>query len=71
MTFFWPLVILDLSAVFDVKEVVLHWYELYLSDIFQFVHVNGKSSLHTIKLVMEIHRVLCWDQDYLHYTSFP
>uniref|UniRef100_A0A8D3CRZ4 Reverse transcriptase domain-containing protein n=1 Tax=Scophthalmus maximus TaxID=52904 RepID=A0A8D3CRZ4_SCOMX len=56
------LVLLDLSAAFDtidhkillqrlehigIKGTALEWFKSYLSDRFQFVNVNNKSSIHT------------------------
>uniref|UniRef100_A0A8D3CNL5 Reverse transcriptase domain-containing protein n=1 Tax=Scophthalmus maximus TaxID=52904 RepID=A0A8D3CNL5_SCOMX len=56
------LVLLDLSAAFDtidhkillqrlehigIKQTALEWFKSYLSDRFQFVNVNNKSSMHT------------------------
>uniref|UniRef100_A0A8D3AUE7 Reverse transcriptase domain-containing protein n=1 Tax=Scophthalmus maximus TaxID=52904 RepID=A0A8D3AUE7_SCOMX len=56
------LVLLDLSAAFDtidhkillqrlehigIKGTALEWFKSYLSDRFQFVNVNNKSSMHT------------------------
>ena len=80
-------VLLDLSATFDtidhhillqrlehligIKGTALSWFKSYLSDRFQFVHINDESSMKVqVKQKLEFPKVLCLDKYYSPYMCF-
>lgn len=67
------IVLHEQEHVTGIKWTAPGWFTSYLSDSFQFVHVNDEAYRLTCiqKLVMGFHMALCLDHFFLLYTFPP